>query len=137
MSKEKNIHVQGEFKLRSSSFELCGSIVEKAELSIRDELESEDLSLDGFALEYKRTVSFAPQSHFEIAVQYLVRVAFLDDAGRRELVTLDSVKEWVNRNKVRIINTFGVPSAASALISSLMVQANLRPLVTPPYVIER
>ena len=130
-----DIHVVGEYTVRSFVFEAGSKKMEKATVSVTDEIGIDNYSLCGFSITYERRVCTVPETGFALSIKMEGEVEFEDDAGKEKLRTIDRVREWVEANKARVVATFGMPRLASAMISSCLVHANYQPIITPAKVI--
>jgi|GEM_PF-6104880 hypothetical protein len=133
MENKESIHVQGIGGLTSLSFQMMpfpkGS---QPDIRICDTVSTSDLSLEGFKIRYVRKISFEPVGVFSAEAVFEADVTFENDAGKKELKSLDKVASWVEKNKVRIINTFCYPCVASNALSNVAVSAGFRPIITNP-----
>ena len=131
----QGIRVDGAFKPRNIIFKsLETPLCESCETVTRDVLTVEDVTLEGFSLSLVRSVSFAPTCGFAASVEITAEVRFEDDAARTKLKTLAEVGKWIERNKVRIANAFGMARMASGIISSTSVQMGFLAFITSPCV---
>ena len=133
--KQEDIRVTGQFiieEVQCRSRHISGQSVQ---LQTKDVLTATQSNLDGFDLIYTRKVISIPENYVEVSVSASISVLFDNEAGRKTLKTLDSVNEWIENNKVRIVNTFGVPQMVSALITNVVTGVGFMPYVTPPVVL--
>ncbi len=132
----KGIRVTGSFNLVELSFHaLPASENPSRTLSLKDDLSFSNASFEGFTLVLSRSIAMNPASFFSISAVVKADVLFEQRPVNGVLKTLQEVEEWIQANKVRIANTFGMPCTASSAISSVMVQAGLVPFVSAPQVV--
>lgn len=126
------IHVHGSIVLQEARYQIFPEGDANQSIDIHDEILRTEITLAGFRLLYSRKVRFTPSAFFEISVTYQSDITFDDDAGKKVLKTEEKTIEWIKNNEVRIVNTFGIPSKASHLISSLCEGAGFTPIITQP-----
>ncbi len=139
MSKERKedvqlgIHVHGTVVLNEASFKTLPFGNPDQLFETNDEILVSDVSLNGFKLRYSRKVSFSPSAFFEVLVVFTSDVSFDEEAGIKVLKDLNKTNEWIENNKIRIVNSFYFPAKSSSIISNLTEGAGFNPVITPPY----
>lgn len=132
----KGVRVTGEYYVKEYVLRvLKQDNPENAEIETVDTLVSSEETDTGFVLTFTRAIGFVPSGIFETIVTILANVEFENDAGKKILKSSEERKDWIENNKIRIANTFGMPATASVMIASAMVHAGFGPMVTPPSVI--
>ena len=132
----KGVRVTGSFSLTELSFRaLPTSEAPNKIILINDNLSFLNASLDGFTLILSRSIAMNPSSFFSATAVVTADVRFEKSSMNGTLKTVQEVEEWIQANKVRIANTFGMPCTVSSAISSVMGQAGLVPFVSAPQIV--
>ena len=132
---KEGIHVQGTIQLKEAKYQVLPPDNRQNRFEVNDSVICFNLSTEGFKLSFSRIVGFSTPSNFEIAITYESDISFEDKAGEKLLKTEEAIKDWAEKNKVRIANTFRLPARASHLIADLSEAARFEPIVTAPSVI--
>ena len=129
------IHVQGIVQLKEAKYQLLPPDNQQYQFEVKDSVICFNFSIEGFKLSFSRTIGFSTPSNFEVEVTYESDISFEEKAGEKLLKTEEAIKDWAEKNKVRIANTFRLPARASHLIADLSESARLEPIITAPSVI--
>lgn len=136
MNKENKLYFESIYiNLNSIDFkriEDAKEVVEGFKIVVKDSYDIVGYSNENFNIQFSRKVELEPKSSFEIIVKFDLLFNLGSKTIKKYQNDVDGLHEVIKEKTEKAIQLSNVISRASALISSISMQLNCNPIITPP-----
>ena len=105
---------------------------DRIKIITKDYFDLVELTKESFTISYERKVELEPKIMFEISVKFDVIFRFGEKTIDEYKDNFEELREVVKEKLEKAIEISNVIPRASAIISSLTLNLNNRPIITPP-----
>lgn len=138
--KNKELEAQLNYTIKETSF-LANKVptnMQEFQLDIEDSIEI-NKNTKGILnfFEYTRRAGFKGQGPFKAKVVFTIQLAFTDEARKSLESQPEYSSQWIEDNKEKILETLNLPTKASAIITNMLIMAEVPTVITPPVYLDQ